>query len=153
MRTTLAGLLLFCFACSSSSSPATAKDAGLDATADADDAACFPFCGSAGHDSGEGDDGGDAAMSCAQLKSEVQTLETPARACNPQSQNQCSGVAQGPCCPITVTGGNDQAVNTFQQAVNLYKAQCDAGCIPIMCPSTPSDECVGGTQASQGSCQ
>jgi hypothetical protein len=154
MRGTLLLLLLACLAClacSPSSSPSGPAEAGTDATADATDDACFPLCGNGSSSGGGAGDGGDA--SCDQLKNQVEMLQTPAQACDPALQNQCSGVAQGICCPITVTAGNDQAVNTFQQAVDQYKNQCDASCIVSVCPTTPSLVCQKTTPPSQGLCQ
>jgi len=153
MRPTLLLLpCLVCVACSPSSSHGGAPEAGLDAAADATDDACFPFCGSSGSGSGGGggDDGGDA--SCGELKSQIAMLQTPAQACNPTAPSQCNGIAQGICCPITVSAGNDQAVNTFQQAVDSYKSQCDAGCLTPVCPTAPSLVCHT-TQGTQGLCQ
>ena len=143
---------LICLACSPSSSPAGGHEAGTDATADAADDSCFPFCGSSGSGSGGGggDDGGDA--SCAALKAQGEMLQAPAQACNPGQVNQCSGIVQGVCCPITVTAGNDQAANAFAQAVDSYKTACDAGCMIPMCPTAPSNSCHA-TQPPQGLCQ
>jgi hypothetical protein len=141
------------FACSSSSSPAGTKDAGVEATADVTDDACFPFCGSSGGGSGSsggGDDGGDA--SCAELKAQIETLQAPAQACNPTEVNQCNGATQGICCAITVTAGNDPAANAFEQAVTAYKSMCDAGCMTPVCPTVPSNDCHA-TQGTQGVCQ
>jgi hypothetical protein len=143
---------LTCLACSSSSSPASTPEAGTDATTDASEESCFPFCGSSGSSSGsgDGDDGGDA--SCAQLKAQVEMLQAPAQACNPTEVSQCNGIAQGICCPITVSAGNDQAANAFQQAATSYKSQCDAGCLTPVCPNAPSLDCHA-TQGTQGLCQ
>jgi hypothetical protein len=147
-------LPLACLACSPSSSPAGVHEAGTDATADASDESCFPFCGSSGSGSssggGGGDDGGDA--SCAQLKSQVEMLQAPAQACNPAQVNQCSGTVQGLCCPITVSAGNDQAANAFEQAVSSFTSQCDAGCLAPVCPTAPSLHC-DKTQGTQGVCE
>ena len=143
-------LVLASLACSSPSPPTGASsEAGTDATADGSDGACFPFCGSASS-SGGGTDGGDA--SCDQLKSQAEALQGAAQSCNRSLQNQCSGVAQGICCPITVTAGNDQAVSTFQQAVDLYNNQCDASCLTPNCSTAPSMDCQA-TPPSQGTCR
>ena len=150
MRAPLAVLLLPCLACSApSSSTGVQGEGGTDATTDAAEASCFPFCGS-GSSSGGGGDGGDA--SCDQLKNQAEALQPPAQSCNPSLQNQCSGVAQGICCPITVTAGNDTAVNAFQQSVDLYKNQCDASCLTPNCSTAPSLNCQA-TQPSQGICR
>jgi len=145
-----------CLACSTSSSPAAAPEAGTDATADATDDSCFPFCssgsGSSGSSSGggTGDDGGGDA-SCAQLKDQVEMLQAPPQACDPAKPSQCNGTAQGLCCPITVTAGNDQAVNAFAQAVTSFASQCDAGCLIPVCPTAPSFHC--NASGMQGVCQ
>ncbi len=143
----------FCLACSASSSPAVGHEAGTDATADATDDSCFPFCGSSSSGSSSGgaggDDGGDA--SCAQLKSQVEMLQVPAQACNPQQVNQCGAIVEGICCPITVSAGNDQAANAFAQAVTSFTSQCDAGCLTPICPMAPSLRC--DKTGTQGSCQ
>lgn len=139
-------------ACSSGSSPVASHDAGVDATADATDDSCFPFCGSSGSGSSSGgsdEDGGDA--SCAQLKTQLQMLQAPAQACDPTKPTQCTSIAQGICCAVTVTAGNDMAVNTFQEAVDSYKAMCDAGCLTPVCPTAPSNVCQG--QGTMGTCQ
>jgi hypothetical protein len=120
---------------------------------DATDDACFPFCASgssSGGSSGGGDDGGGDA-SCAQLKDQVETLQTAAKACDPALAGQCNGSAQGLCCAITVTAGNDPAVNAFEEAVVTYQAQCDAGCLLGHCPTVPSGICQG--MQSTGTCQ
>ncbi len=59
--------------------------------------------------------------------------------------------AQGLCCPITVTAGNDQAVNAFAQAVSSFATQCDAGCLTPVCPTAPSFHC--SASGTQGICQ
>ena len=153
MRRILALLCLASAGCASSRAPSSTADAGVDAGFDATDDACFPFCGTTGRDAGEtSDEGGDAAQSCAQLKSHVDSLEIPARACNPNVPSQCTGTVQGICCPITVTAGNDTAANNFQEAVDLYQQQCDAACLPIVCPAAPSDECQTA-QTGQSLCE
>jgi hypothetical protein len=156
MRSTflfLPGLL--CAACSHASSSAGAPEAGLDAAADVTDDSCFPFCASSSSGSGSGGGGGDDGggdATCPQLKTQIQMLQAPAQACNPTQPSQCNGIAEGICCPITVTAGNDQAVNTFQQTVDAYKSQCDAACITTVCPTAPSLQCQA-TQGMQGVCQ
>ena len=142
-------------ACSSAPSTTTQNDAGVDATsADASDDACFPFCGTGssggGSGGGGGDDGG-AEASCVTLKNEVETLQTAAKACDPSMVNQCNGTTQGLCCAITVTAGNDPAANAFEEAVVAYKAQCDAGCLTVLCPTVPSGICQGAQ--GTGTCQ
>jgi hypothetical protein len=149
----LALLVAACVACSGSSSSAgpvaPVVEAGADATADA---GCFPFCGASSSGGEAGGDGGDGAeASCAELRAQVESLEGPARMCNPQAENQCGGTAQGICCPITVSAGNDTAANDFELAVGTYESQCDAGCLTPVCPATPSQDCQGA--AAQGSCQ
>ncbi|HEY3822142.1 MAG TPA: hypothetical protein VGL81_33485 [Polyangiaceae bacterium] len=155
MRTSVL-LLLSCLpsmalACSSSSSSPGAHEAGVDAPADVDEGGCFPFCSSSsGSSGGSGDDGG-AEASCAELKDQIETLQAPAQACDPTKPSQCNGIADGICCPITVTAGNDQAANAYEQAVTSYKTQCDASCITPVCPTAPSLHC--NTVGTQGLCQ
>jgi hypothetical protein len=97
-----------------------------------------------------GDDAG-ADASCAELKNQVEMLQAPAQACDPAKPSQCNGTAQGLCCPITVTAGNDQAVNAFAVAVSSFASQCDAGCLIPVCPTAPSFHCNGS--GMQGICQ
>jgi hypothetical protein len=149
MRSFLGLLLLPSLACSTSSSHAGLAEAGLDAPADVTDDSCFPYCSSGSSSSGGGNDGGDA--SCSDLKNTVESLQSAARACNPSAENQCTGTAQGLCCPITVSAGNDQAANNLEDAITNYKSQCDAACLTIICPNTPSDDCVG--TGNVGACQ
>jgi len=128
-------------------SPTTpATDAGADTSmpaADADDeASCFPTCAGDGSQAGD-DAGGDASTTCSQLKATYEMLQTQAQACNPQLPNQCASAGDGPCCPVTVNGGNVQAVADFGQAVVTYTSQCDAGCgLGMPCPTVPSNQCV-----------
>jgi hypothetical protein len=142
---------LWAVACSASSSPKGVAEAGVDATADATDESCFPFCGSGSSSSGGSmdEDGGDA--SCAQLKTQIEMLQGPAQACDPTKLSQCSGTAQGLCCPVTVTAGNDTAVNAFQEAVDSFKTMCDAGCLTPVCPTAPSLKCESA--GTSGTCQ
>jgi hypothetical protein len=128
-------------------------DAGADAPSPEGDAAadgdCFPFCGT-GADAVAPDAAGDGALSCAQLKARYQMLET-ARACNPQLPNQCGATTNDPCCPVTVTESNTQAVADFDYAVMQYEAQCTADCSMRICQSAPSLQCDGA--GSTGLCR
>lgn len=146
----LAACLLGCGGGSSSSSPG---DAGADAPAADDGAAdgdCFPFCGTGG-DAGAADAAGDGALSCAQLKAQYQALEPAARACNPQLPDQCGATTNDPCCPVTVTESNTQAVADFDYAVMQYEAQCTADCSMRICQAAPSRQCDG--TGSTGLCR
>jgi hypothetical protein len=159
MRTASTSLLILAVGCGSSSSPTTVHDGGADGTAaDATDDACFPLCGSSSSGSGGGsgsggsDAAGDGPASCASLSALVSSLEGPARACNPQVPGQCTGTTQGPCCAITVSAGNDTAVNNYAMAVAQYVAQCMPVCMTPMCPAVPTMRC-DSTSASGGACQ
>jgi len=158
MRIAPTSLLLVALGCSAGSSPTSTSDAGGDgATTDAAaDGPCFPFCGSSGGSGGGsgsgGADAGDGSTSCAALSAEVSSLEGPARACNPQVPGQCTGTTQGPCCAITVTAGNDTAVNNYESAVEQYVSQCMPVCMTPMCPTAPSMHC-DSTSTSGGTCQ
>jgi hypothetical protein len=159
MRTPLLSLLMAVIGCSASSSPSTAVDAGGDAsTQDGGDAACFPFCsgsssgGSSGSGSGGDDGGGDAQATCAQLSASIAQLQGPAQSCNPHLPSQCGGTAQGICCAITVSAGNDTAINDYESAVTSYTAQCNPTCMGSMCPTVPSQQCVSSTTGT-GACQ
>jgi hypothetical protein len=158
MRTASVVFLLALLACSSgSSSPSTTPEAGPDASgADAADDSCFPFCASSSSgsssDSGSDDGGGDGALSCADQKANLEALETAARACNPQSPNQCTGTTDGVCCPVTVSPGDDTAVNNFAVALATYKAECNPSCLGVVCPVAPSMTCQA-VQGAQGVCK
>jgi len=148
----LAACLLGCGSGSSSSPPG---DAGADAPSAegegaADSGDCFPFCGT-GRDAGAADAASDAALSCAQLEANYLMLEAAARACNPQLPNQCAATTNDPCCPVTVTVSNTQAVNDFDYAVMRYEAQCTADCSMRICQPAPSGHCDG--TGSMGVCR
>ena len=81
------------------------------------------------------------------------SLEGPAKACDPRlAGQQCDGTTQGTCCPITVSAGNDSAVNAYAAAVQEYVTQCSPKCLGALCPHAPSMTC-DATSASTGTCQ
>jgi hypothetical protein len=148
---------------SGSSSPGPAGDAGTEAAPpnDATSEACFPFCGSSssgsGGSSGSGSSSGSAdaapdAQSCDGLKATATALQPAAKACNPALASQCTASTDGICCPVTVSAGNESAVNDFAVAVATYKAQCTPSCIGIVCKPAPSQICQA-TSGGQGECQ
>jgi hypothetical protein len=110
----------------------------------------------AGHESGTGfpvDDSGppDAGSECDQLRLQVTTLETAARACNPQGASECTAAVDGICCAITVSISNNGPVNDFTQAVNGYKAKCKPDCTTVICGTAPTNVCTG--TGNQGLCE
>jgi hypothetical protein len=136
----------------SSGKATSASDAAVDASPDAgdfDSGDCFPFCaGDASLPVEEA--GGDAAMTCAQLKAAYEAFELTAKACDPQLPNQCFATADGPCCPVTVSSSQD-AVNAFEDAVTSYQQQCTPECSNFICPSAPSGQCTA-TGTATGIC-
>jgi hypothetical protein len=144
-------------ACSSGSSPAAnGGDAGpsSDAAKDVHEGgSCFPTCPGDGGGTGSdaGNDGG--LLTCAAMKANIGILQAKAQACNPQLPQQCNAATMGICCEITVTQGNTQAVNDFDQAVKDYKSRpCDTSfCSGALCPNVPSDVCSGS--GTSGTCQ
>jgi hypothetical protein len=156
MRRALA-LLAVCAACSSGSTSSGPAEAGAEAAPaqDAADDACFPFCSSSSGGSSGSSSGADAdvdAQSCDGLRAKVESLLPAARACNPSLQGQCSGTTDGVCCPVTVSAGNESAVNDLAVAVATYKQSCTPSCIGIVCPPAPSGVCQPLT-GSGGLCQ
>jgi hypothetical protein len=152
-------LIAFAPACGGGSSGSPPRDAAPESAAtddgSTDSGSCFPFCSSGDAGTGTGADAaGDAAMSCAQLKSVYEALQAPAQACNPQLTGQCSATTNGPCCPVTVTSSNQSAVNNFDQAVANYVTQCHPDCSMAICQPAPSNQCdpLGSTPA-QGLCR
>jgi hypothetical protein len=160
MRIASLAVLLALLACSSgSSSPTATPDAGPDGSsgADATDDSCFPFCassssGGGSSSSGSDDGGGDGALSCADQKANLEALETAARACNPQAPNQCTGTTEGVCCPVSVSPGDDTAVNNFEVALATYKQQCSPSCLGVVCLAAPSMTCQA-VQGAPGVCK
>lgn len=157
MRRALA-LLAVCAACGSvSSSPGGGADAGAESSPgqDAADDACFPFCSSSsgGSGSSSGADADVDAQSCDGLRAKVESLLPAARACNPALGGQCTGTTDGICCPVTVSAGNESAVNDLAVAVASYKQSCTPSCIGIVCPAAPSGVCQPPGTGSQGLCQ
>jgi hypothetical protein len=94
------------------------------------------------------DDGG---TKCDQLEAMVATLQATAQTCNPNSSEaQCTGQAQGTCCPIAVnTGASPTDVENFEIAVMNYVTTCKPKCTLPNCP--PPGKCVGG--GNVGTCQ
>lgn len=134
---------------SATSSPAPSLDAGADvSTFDAghDASTGFPV-----DDSGPAEDA--AASECDSLRKQATDLQIAARACNPQGANECAAAVDGICCAISVSFGNQQAVNDFQQAVLTYKSKCKVDCSTVICPQAPTNTCLAGTSASSGSCE
>lgn len=138
-------------ACSGSSSGPAGADAGSDASlTDAGaESGGNPF---PGIDSGtRGDAGG--TTTCNQLKTKVDQLGLLARKCCLScSEPQCNGATQGPCCAVSVTASNTQAVNDYDQAVKAYKVQCNPDCTAIICDQTTPSNVCDGTGAT-GICQ
>lgn len=95
----------------------------------------------------------DAATPCDHLRQQISQLVPAAAACSPNSNApQCGATTQGLCCPITVTQGNVQAVNDYDQAVaNFKNAGCTIDCTKIACAAAPSNICDGS--GSAGVCQ
>lgn len=146
----LAILLLGCGSGSSGTPPSDAG--GTDAARGdaADGGACFPFCGDAGRG---GDATGDVNVSCDQQKVLVETLQAKAKACDPRFSNQCTATTNDPCCPITITSSNVQAVNDFDQAVATYKSECSPDCSREICQPAPSNVCDAPQGSTQGVCR
>jgi hypothetical protein len=138
------------FSACSSTSTSGAADAGSDASlADAGhESGGNPF---PGIDSGTRTDSGGTL--CGQLKTKVDQLGIAARTCCLScSEAQCNAATNGPCCPVSVTASNTQAVNDYDQAVKAYKAQCNPDCSAIICDQTTPSSVCDGTGAS-GICQ
>ncbi len=97
-------------------------------------------------------DGG--ALDCNSLRANLDALTNQARTCCPICNTaQCSHVATGLCCPVSITAGS---APELEKAVAQYTQNCG----PVACPATPcfmapSNKCVpGGSGVSQsGTCQ
>jgi hypothetical protein len=78
---------------------------------------------------------------CSQLRALYESLQAAAQACDPQIQGQCSATTNGPCCPLTVGVADRSAIDDFDQAVAMYKAQCSPDCSMSICQPAPSNAC------------
>jgi len=154
----LLSLLLVAIGCGAGSSPTGVKDGGDDGpTAEGGDGGgCFPFCSGSSSGSSGGSGGGDAASdapaTCAQQAAVVAQLQAAAQTCNPQLPSQCTGITQGICCALTISSGNDMAVNAYASAVTSYKSACSPTCMGSVCPTAPSQKC-DSSATGVGTCQ
>jgi hypothetical protein len=102
------------------------------------------FGGGAGGVAGTGGAPIDAGDPCPTLLAEVQAKLVEARRCCPAcgAAYQCTGVADGVCCDVTVQNAASPATTSYLAALDKYTAQ---GCIPVctraLCPVVPSGVC------------
>ncbi len=80
------------------------------------------------------------SVDCNALRTNIDTLSQQARTCCPICNvQQCTHVAQGLCCPISITG--DSAPD-LDKAVAQYKNLCGpVACPAVPCPAAPSKIC------------
>ena len=97
-------------------------------------------------------DGG--ALDCNSLRVSIDALTNQAKTCCPICNTpQCSHVATGLCCPVSITASS---APELEKAVAEYAQKCGTvACPAIPCFMAPSNKCVpGGSGVSQsGSCQ
>ena len=136
-------------ACSSSST-AGAADSGV-ADVGAPDTA--PTGNPFALDSGPAGDTGAPHTHCDDLNDAVTRAAAAASVCDPTAplSTQCGGTVDGPCCKLTVSIQNTQAVGDYQAAVASYKASCTPNC-PVPCGVLPTNgQCAGSGHT--GTCE
>jgi len=126
-RTLFSLLPLGLLACSGATTP-------IGASADGGDAGSSTDSGGGG--------GGDGGVDCNALLAQLDTLQAKAQQCCPNCNIvQCTGMATGLCCPITVNMATSQAAKDFEAARVAYEAACPSECPAIACLKVPSGVC------------
>ncbi len=76
---------------------------------------------------------------CNAMRTKIDSLSKEARTCFPQGSSECTHVAQGLCCPISITG---TSAPDLDKAIAQYKNQCGpVACPAVPCPAAPSKVC------------
>jgi hypothetical protein len=128
-----APLVSFVVACGGSVVSVRPDDAGTNGDATMAD-------GGVANDAAPADVDLDAPATCDELAKEVAALTQEATTCCLMCKSvQCTQVARGPCCEITVQDGDRGQTLTALAA--KYVAQCRPVCPALPCPAAPSSKC------------